>query len=95
MPTTFVRIQDTHTGLETSVSEARAEQLVGRGGVTILTATPAVDRLGRPLPASQPAAGVASSTGESEPVTAAANTPPDSAPPAPAAATKAKIKEQS
>jgi hypothetical protein len=49
VPTEFVRIRDTKTLTESSVSARRAEQLVERGGVEILTDVPAVDRLGRPL----------------------------------------------
>lgn len=56
MPTQFVRIRDTASGVETSVSEARAKQLAERhkGVVEILRDVEATDRLGRPLPASRP-----------------------------------------
>ena len=53
MPTQFVRIRDTTSGVETSVSESRAKQLADRGGVEILKDVKATDALGRPLPASK------------------------------------------
>ena len=60
MPTKFVRIRDKATGVETSVSDRRAEQIKARAGlqkdhpgVEILADVPAVDALGRPLPAAK------------------------------------------
>lgn len=54
MPTEFVRIRDTKTNTELSVSRQRAEQLAGRGDVEILKDAKAVDGLGQPLPAITP-----------------------------------------
>ncbi|MEO3929239.1 hypothetical protein ABGB07_36120 [Micromonosporaceae bacterium B7E4] len=61
MPTKFVRIRDKATGVESSVSDRRAEQLKARAernkdhpGVEILADVPAVDALGRALPPTAP-----------------------------------------
>lgn len=51
MATKFVRVRDKSTGVEVSVSAARAKTLAARGAEIL--DVPAVDRLGRPLPASK------------------------------------------
>ncbi|MFC4146613.1 hypothetical protein ACFO0M_10130 [Micromonospora mangrovi] len=50
MPTEFVRVRDKTAKTESSLPKRRAEQLVERGDVEILTGQPAVNNLGEPLP---------------------------------------------
>ncbi|MGI5144793.1 hypothetical protein ACQEVC_45500 [Plantactinospora sp. CA-294935] len=49
-----MRIRETRTKAESTVSRRRADQLVQRGGVEILKDAKAVDNLGRPLPPTTP-----------------------------------------